>query len=230
MGAAWNACAAWKTAYYKFISKTPVPWKLEESVIFHRLDMFVDRCRDSMEMLETVSQFGYLQSIEIGGHRTTTLTPALRQVYDEFSKLFASIQTTSYDILDIEAKRFDDDFYVIRNGVRVLEKRVASLACAALSDASGGIDGVLSCLLSIKPLIQRELVWADMEQDIIDVVRFCSKSLDRLKEEYKGVIGDGTSLNIPAAFTFTGPELGALVWSNCMKKQLKTTKSLVSCL
>ena len=50
------------------ITDTPDnPWKFQNSSLFTRLDAFMERCHDMMDMMSTCVQFNKLERIEIGG-------------------------------------------------------------------------------------------------------------------------------------------------------------------
>jgi dynein heavy chain len=49
------------------------------------------------------------------------------QIFDEFNKAVEEFMQVSYDIMDIEKRQFDDDFYKFRNRIKELERRLASI-------------------------------------------------------------------------------------------------------
>ena len=50
------------------------------AALFFRLDSFLERCHDILELCSTIVQFSKLQRIEIGGTKGKTLTTSVRQV------------------------------------------------------------------------------------------------------------------------------------------------------
>ena len=49
------------------------------------------------------------------------------QIFDEFNKAVDEFMTVNYDIMDIEKRQFDDDFYKFRCRIKELERRLASI-------------------------------------------------------------------------------------------------------
>ena len=43
------------------------PWKFQNSALFGRLDAFLDRCNDVLNLSQTALQFHKLERVEIGG-------------------------------------------------------------------------------------------------------------------------------------------------------------------
>lgn len=90
------------------------PWRIQNSSIFLRLDSFLERCHDLLDLTQTITQFSHLQHLEIGGTKGRTLTTTLTQIHDEFTTALAAFKNVSYDLLHVEASGFDDDFYEFR--------------------------------------------------------------------------------------------------------------------
>lgn len=67
-----------------------------------------------MHLTSTIIQFTKLQKIDIGNTKGKTLTATVMQVFDEFKKAVDEFMTVHYDIMNIEERRFDDDFYKFR--------------------------------------------------------------------------------------------------------------------
>jgi len=68
-----------------------------------------------------VLQFNKLERVEIGGTKGKTLTTSVRQIYADFQQAVAKFQAVTYDIMDVESKQFDDDFYEFRCVIKVLK-------------------------------------------------------------------------------------------------------------
>lgn len=49
------------------------------------------------------------------------------QISEEFEKAVEEFMSVEYDIMDIEKRSFDDDFYKFRCRIKELERRLASI-------------------------------------------------------------------------------------------------------
>jgi dynein heavy chain len=72
-------CGAFKKAYaeYKATANAECPdnpWRIQNNALFLRLDSFIERCYDVLEMTDTIVKFTKLQRIEVGGTKGKTLT------------------------------------------------------------------------------------------------------------------------------------------------------------
>ena len=59
-------------------------WKVQNNALFVRLDTFIDRCRDVLELTETIVQFSKMHDVEVGGTKGKVLTTSVRQIYADF--------------------------------------------------------------------------------------------------------------------------------------------------
>ena len=62
------------------------------------------------------------------------------QMYTDFQRMLDRMVSVEYDLLDIEVKQFDEDFYEFRSEVKQLERRLASVLNQVISRRSRGIS------------------------------------------------------------------------------------------
>ena len=120
-----HVCGAFKSTYfdYKATANAECPgntWKIQNNALFMRLDSFLERCHDILDLTQTIVQFSKLSKIEIGGTKGKSLTASIKQIYDDFLFAVAKFKAVPYDIMDVEAKDFDDDFYEFRGAIKEL--------------------------------------------------------------------------------------------------------------
>jgi hypothetical protein len=91
------------------------PWRIQNTALFPRLDAFLERCHDLLDLCKTVVQFQRLERIEIGGNKGRTLSASVGQIYTDFTNVLDAFVKVPYDVLDVEVKQFDDDFYEVNH-------------------------------------------------------------------------------------------------------------------
>lgn len=52
----------------------------QNNALFMRLDSFLERCHDILDLTQTIVQFSKLAKIEVGGTKGNTLTASVKQV------------------------------------------------------------------------------------------------------------------------------------------------------
>ena len=83
-----KVCMTFKLTYFDYKARAGVecpsnPWRFQNSALFARLDSFLERCHDVLDLMQTILQFNKLggdKGVEIGGTKGKTLTSSVRQV------------------------------------------------------------------------------------------------------------------------------------------------------
>jgi len=97
-------CIKFKEAYFDYKSKVKNSWKIASSALFVRLDAFAERCQDLMLVAKTIMQFNKLEDIQIGNTKGSSMTEAVRQLYEEFVATQEKFCSVTYDVMDIECR------------------------------------------------------------------------------------------------------------------------------
>ena len=89
-----NVCGAFKVTYFDYKATANAecpsnPWKLQSNSLFMRLDSFLERCHDILDLTQTIVSFSKLAKIEIGGTKGKTLTNSIAHIYEDFQKTVA---------------------------------------------------------------------------------------------------------------------------------------------
>ena len=69
-----QVCGTFKSIYFDYKSRANNevpnnPWRIQNTALFPRLDSFLERCHDLLDLCKTVVQFQKLEKIEIGGNK-----------------------------------------------------------------------------------------------------------------------------------------------------------------
>ena len=72
-----DVCSKFKDAYFEYKAKASGKWKLTSNALFVRLDSFLERCSDILNLTDTIVQFNKLERIELGGTKGKTLTESI---------------------------------------------------------------------------------------------------------------------------------------------------------
>jgi dynein heavy chain len=122
-----DVCYKFKDAYFDYKAQSKNQWKITTNALFVRLDSFLERCQDIVHFVQTIIQFNKINKIEIGNTKGRTLTASVVAILEEFTKTNDEFMQVKYDIMDIEQRQFDDDFYKFRHRIKELERRLASI-------------------------------------------------------------------------------------------------------
>jgi dynein heavy chain len=216
-----KVCGHFKSCYFTYKLKSAKeipqnPWKVQNSALFPRLDAFLERCMDLLDLFKTVTQFEKLERVEVGGNKGAHLTMCVSQIYADFASLYTGFKQVGYDVLDVEIARFDGDFYAFRQRIQELEARLANVLNDGFDDCASIVD-VFKLTDSFGDLLERDFIQADLELRHLALIKAFGADLQDVRtlfvnERYRSAAGkfyqrDGAPLylNMP-------PIAGALYW------------------
>jgi len=202
--------ARFKSAYFDTKAKTNLEckdnaWKVQNSIIFARLDLFLERCHDLLDFVTTVSHFESLHRIEIGGTKGKTLTMSISQISRDFSDSVRAMMNASYDVLDIQEKQFEDDFSEFRTRTKEQERRIASVLSQAFDDCVT-LNSQFKLLDCFEQLVERPIVQDELEGKHMMLLETFGADLTKIQHEFYSL------KDSPPIASNLPPIAGALTW------------------
>jgi dynein heavy chain len=104
------------------------------------------------------------------------LTATVLRIFDEFTKAVDDFMTVTYDIMSIEERDFDDDFFKFRQRIKELERRLASILTQGFDD-SDTIIGKFKFLDSFEGLLNRPIIQDELEKKHITLLELYKHDL-----------------------------------------------------
>jgi dynein heavy chain len=214
-----HVCGTFKSTYFDYKTTANAecpanPWKIQNNALFMRLDCFLERCHDILDLTQTIVQFTKLAKIEVGGTKGKTLTASIKQIYDDFLQAVAKFKAVHYDIMDVGAKEFDDDFYDFRGSIKELERRLGAVVSLAFDDCST-VYGKFKLLDSFEGLLERPIIQDELEKKYVGLVQSYGQDLKTVQEmflQYRD--------NCPIAWNLP-PIAGALTWCRGLVERIQ---------
>ena len=195
-----HVCGTFKSTYgdYKTTANAECPanaWKITSNALFMRLDSFLERCHDILELTLIIAQFSKLAKIEVGGTKGRALTDSIKQIYGNyadpnkpdkqedgnFTEAVKKFKAVEYDIMDVGAKAFDDDFYEFRASIKELERRLGAVVSLAFDDCST-VYGKFKLLDSFEGLLTRPIIQDELEKKYVSLVQSYGQDLKVVQE------------------------------------------------
>lgn len=179
------------------------------------------RCLDILHLTNTIVQFTKLAKIELGGTKGKTLTESVAQIYTEFKEAVDIFQKVKYDIMNIDVKEFDDDFYEFRSKIKELERRLASIITQGFDDMDT-IYGRFKLLDSFEGLLTRPIIQDELEKKHIVLLESYKSDLKTVQSIFlEGkVLVDNLDPTAPI-FNNMPPIAGALTWCHGLQERIK---------
>ena len=212
-------CGTFKSFYFDYKAKTTTetpenPWRFQNSALFVRLDSFLERCHDILDLTQTILQFDRLEKVEVGGTKGKILTTTVRQIYADFLNAVKKFQSVNYDIMDVESKQFDDDFYEFRCVIKELERRLGSIIVQAFDDCTT-LTATFKLLDSFDGMLEREIIASDLEKKHVALI-------NSFAEEIKDVQRIFSRLSDKPHINKNSPQrAGAVLWVRGLIERIK---------
>merc|ERR1711871_1877368 len=214
-----EVCGAFKTTYFAYKETANAecpsnPWRVQNSSLFMRLDNFLDRCHDVLDLVQTIEQFYRLEKIDVGGTKGKQLSGTVFQIFQEFQAVVTHFQQMDYDLMDVDAINFNVDFEQFKSTVEELEKRLGSLLTEGFED-SNSLIGRFKLLDSFYDLLKRPIIEDELEKRYITIVHQVSSDL-RASQELFLTYRDDPPIpsNLP-------PFSGAISWCRGIRDRIK---------
>jgi dynein heavy chain len=216
-----DVCSRFKEAYFEYKQKAKNQWKITTNALFVRLDAFSERCQDIMHLTSTIIQFNKLSKIEIGNTKGKTLTSTVMTISEEFKEAVSEFMKVDYDIMDIEQRQFDDDFYKFRQRIKELERRLASILTQGFDDCDT-IIGKFKLLDSFEGLLTRPIIQDELEKKHITLLELYKqdlKTVGAIFMEGKALV-DRADERAPISSNLP-PIAGALYWTSGLLERIQ---------
>ena len=217
-----KVCGTFKSVYFDYKSRAnnevpQNPWRIQNTALFPRLDSFLERCHDLLDLTKTIVQFQKLEKIEIGGNKGRTLSASVGQIYNDFSQVLEQFIKVPYDVLDVEVKQFDDDFYEFRCSIKELERRLGSVLNQGFEDCAT-VSAAFKLIESFEGLLEREFIQADLERKNLELLKAYGTDLRDVQDTFtrqKSRSAEGFYLERegPPLYDNMPPVAGALFWA-----------------
>ncbi len=214
-----RVCNSFKKSYfdYKAIAEVECPdhpWRSHNNALFIRLDSFLERCHDILDLVQNLVQYSKLSKIEVGGTKGNTLTASVRQISFEFEMAIDRLKHAPYDIMDIAAKQFDDDFGDLCATIKELEQRLGAAVSLAFDDCST-VYGRFQLLDSFEGLLGRPLIQNILDKKYTYLIRDYEKDIKMVKKLF------ATYCDAPPIGHNLPPIAGALTWCRGLVERIR---------
>lgn len=208
-----------KETYYLYRHKSikvcpQIPWNFQSSTLFGRLDSFLERSHDVLDLMQTLTQFKTLEYVEIGGTKGKSLTSSVHQIFADFQRSVLVFQEAQYNMMDIDTKQFDDHFYIFRTEVNELERRLASVIIQAFDDSTS-ILGSFKLLDSFEKLLEREILHSELQSKQAELLKEYLQDIAKVQEIFSGGKKDP-----PVGDNFP-PHAGAVAWVRGLLRRIE---------
>ncbi|CBZ32638.1 dynein heavy chain, putative [Leishmania donovani] len=188
-----------KALYFQYkshVSSVARPWKFQNAALFSRLDTFLERCHDLLDVIETALLFDKMENMKIGGTKGQHLTSEAEEIKQIFDVSLARFFSVDYDLLDITNTRFDADYDDLKCVIRGLEERLSSILVTTI-DESSAITEVFKAVDTFDGFTDRTPMQQEWMKKQSGVLEGFHQDLIKVQETYYAGEAAGVYPNLP---------------------------------
>ena len=211
---------SFKSIYFDYKNKASVecpenPWRVQNNAVFVRLDSFLERCHDILDLSQTILQFNKLAKIEVGGTKGKTLSTSVAQIYVDFIQAVDNVRVLGKGLLNLENKQFDDAFYEFRTRMKELDRRLGSVILQGFDDAST-VAGRFRLLDTFDNLVNRPIIADELEKKHASLIASIRQEVDDVSKLFQEL------KDKPYIFSNLPPIAGALTWCRGLLERIQS--------
>ncbi|TPX70381.1 hypothetical protein SpCBS45565_g01824 [Spizellomyces sp. 'palustris'] len=211
-----RVCDVFKQTYYEYkaqTAETKRPWNFDIKLVFARLEKFLGRVQQIVELFDTIIEFNRLEKIEIGGTKGKILSSQVAQIFTEFTSALGAFSKLKYDVLDLNLNDFEVDLGHFHAKIADLDRRLGTILSQSFDDCSG-LNSCFRLLESFAGLLSRPVIQQDFEKKYFALLNMYSDDLDDVAaifNKYKSQ---------PPIHYNMAPVTGAVAWVHELKDRI----------
>ena len=230
LSSALGVCGHFKAAYFIYKAKAsreglggkpPRAWKFQNTVLFNRLDAFLERCHDVLDVLETVILFNRLERVEIGGTHGAEHSAQVTVIHQEFLIAYQLFHTPSEystsGLLNIDEPRFDSNFVAFRNNVRSMEKHLGSMLTQSLEETRA-LSSIFKLVDTYEGFLDRNIIQQEWYKRQTDVLKLYHNDLLEVQQCFRDYNNDIENQPI---YHVMPPTAAQLVWARGLLERIQ---------
>ncbi|KAI8438867.1 hypothetical protein MSG28_011209 [Choristoneura fumiferana] len=167
-----------------FVDRTVIPWTFHPNVVFERMNRFLDRLNTIQWFFKTVMEFQKLEKIEIGGMKGRVLSGQIRDISAEFDSYFHGFASKSYDVLDPDDDKFDEDFKEFQDNIVDLDLKLSTVLVESF-DSCSNLESVFKLIDIIGSVLDRPLIKNEFTAKYVEILVMLEEELVICEDLFK---------------------------------------------
>jgi dynein heavy chain len=97
------------------------PWPKRNHNCFYYLNVFMERCNDVLELVQTMRHFQILsKTVSIGGSDNKNMDILAQEIHSKYENALNEFQSNVKDVMDFDgSKNFESSFFNLRSTIKV---------------------------------------------------------------------------------------------------------------
>ncbi|NXD84162.1 DYH17 protein, partial [Halcyon senegalensis] len=209
------------------LQEEPQLWQFSPSLVFGRMDSFVQRLKTieelgqlvvcaRQELYQTAIEFLKLEKADLGGLRGNILGRQVFQIYEEASELIKNFADCKYDPLDPVEEQLNKDFAEFQKKIQDFDRRLAAIFCRGFDDCNC-LASAVKLVHMFASLLERPWIKAEVSPCFSALLGMFKAELEKVKVLYDAQV----TSPLPAINKNMPPVAGRLKWALELQQRLE---------
>ncbi|TPX33478.1 hypothetical protein SmJEL517_g03633 [Synchytrium microbalum] len=211
-----KVCESLRNTYQDCKRRTvegPRPWNFDSKLVFGRLDRFLFRVNQILDLFDTIVEFNRLEKVEVGGTKGKILSSQVAQIFAEFTTALSGFKQIKYDVLDLQNSDFESDMSKFQAKIEDLDRRIGTILCQGFEDCTG-LHACFRLIESFAGLLSRPRIQHDFEGKYFALLQAYMRDLEDVRTIFLRGRDD------PPIHYNMAPVTGAVAWCHELKERI----------
>ncbi|XP_018102433.1 dynein beta chain, flagellar outer arm [Xenopus laevis] len=191
------------------------PWPPHNAKCFNNMNLFMERCNDVLDLVDTMKHFQILKSVvAIGGAGTSSLDAMVQDIWESYRKAEETFVHQITDIITTDKNSpFEKEFFDFRTTIKDLEHQLGGILRSSF-DQCPNIASQLRLLEVFEGISRRDIVKDHLMEKDQKLVSLFIEELTEVQNMYSA------AANSPPLHINMTPTLSKLLWIRGLKARI----------
>ncbi|XP_063809812.1 uncharacterized protein LOC135027842 isoform X3 [Pseudophryne corroboree] len=191
------------------------PWPLYNAPCFQNINMFMERCNDVLDLVETMKHFEVLKAVAaIGGAGTSGLDTMVQEIWSSYCLAKDSFTSQITDVFIVEKNSpFQKAFFELRTTIKNLEHQLGNILRSSF-DQCPTIAAQLRLLELFEGVSRRDIVKDHLKEKDLYLLNMFIEEINQVKDIYQEMAD-----NPPLHVNMT-PTISKLLWIKGLRARI----------
>ncbi len=158
------------------------PWPKRNHACFLHLNVFMERCNDALELVQTMRHFQiFAKTVSIGGADNKNMDLLAIEIHAKYARAIADFKSNVTDVMDFDdqSQNFEISFFKLRTTIKELERELSQILNISIQNCTT-INSKLRLLEVFEGVHERDVIQSQLQSE-------CSWLMNELLKEFDNV-------------------------------------------
>jgi hypothetical protein len=160
------------------------PWPKKNHKCFYHLNVFMERCNDVLELVQTMRHFQILsKTVSIGGADSLSMDLLVKEIHVKYVKALDEFHNEVFDVMELknQVQNFDEAFFHFRTTIKDLERTLSQILNTSIKNCTT-IASKLRLLQVFEGIHEREVIQMHLDPEHKWLINEMLKDFENVKQ------------------------------------------------